>query len=110
VECLDVSVVEQNLRFQGQHFDDETGLYYNTFRYHDPEVGRIVTQDPIALSGGMNFYSYAPHPSNWVHPLGWCSTKLGNNMEAKSGDGMANHHLVPEELIKSTQFKECSVG
>jgi len=26
-------------------------------------------------------------------------------MGAKSGDGMANHHLLPEELIKSTQFK-----
>ncbi|WP_371855202.1 AHH domain-containing protein [Pseudomonas sp. Irchel s3h17] len=26
-------------------------------------------------------------------------------MGARPGDGMANHHLVPEELIKSTQFK-----
>ncbi|MNO94676.1 putative deoxyribonuclease RhsC [compost metagenome] len=105
VEKLAVNDVEQNLRFQGQYFDDETGLHYNTFRYYDPEVGRFVTQDPIALSGGMNFYSYAPSPNNWVDPLGWCSTKLGNNMGMKSGDGMANHHLVPEELIKSTQFK-----
>ncbi len=105
VEKLTVNEVEQNLRFQGQYFDDETGLHYNTFRYYDPEVGRFVTQDPISLSGGMNFYSYAPSPNNWVDPLGWCSTKLGNNMGASAGDGMANHHLIPEELIKSTQFK-----
>ncbi|MNL11229.1 RHS protein [compost metagenome] len=32
VERLDVSAVEQSLRFQGQYFDDETGLHYNTFR------------------------------------------------------------------------------
>ncbi|EGH49518.1 hypothetical protein ALQ67_04545, partial [Pseudomonas savastanoi pv. glycinea] len=39
--------VEQNLRFQGQYFDVETGLHYNTFRYYDPEIGRFITQDPI---------------------------------------------------------------
>ncbi|VVO61699.1 hypothetical protein PS838_00826 [Pseudomonas fluorescens] len=105
LERLEVDDVEQSLRFQGQYFDDETGLHYNTFRYYDPQVGRFITQDPIALSGGMNFYSYAPSPNNWVDPLGWCSTKLGNNMGARPGDGMANHHLVPEELIKSAQFK-----
>ena len=32
VEKLEVNEVEQNLRFQGQYFDDETGLHYNTFR------------------------------------------------------------------------------
>ncbi|WP_346397082.1 RHS repeat domain-containing protein, partial [Pseudomonas syringae] len=33
VEKLVVNEVEQNLRFQGQYFDVETGLHYNTFRY-----------------------------------------------------------------------------
>ncbi|RMN98000.1 RHS protein, partial [Pseudomonas coronafaciens pv. coronafaciens] len=47
VEKLVVNEVEQNLRFQGQYFDAETGLHYNTFRYYDPEIGRFTTQDPI---------------------------------------------------------------
>ncbi|WP_162492749.1 RHS repeat domain-containing protein, partial [Pseudomonas syringae] len=34
VEKLVVNEVEQNLRFQGQYFDAETGLHYNTFRYY----------------------------------------------------------------------------
>nr|WP_195757157.1 RHS repeat-associated core domain-containing protein [Pseudomonas syringae] len=105
VEKLVVNEVEQNLRFQGQYFDVETGLHYNTFRYYDPEIGRFITQDPIGLSGGTNLYLHTFSPNNWIDPLGWCSTKLGNNMGAKPGDGMANHHLVPEELIKSPQFK-----
>ncbi|MEE4928025.1 RHS repeat-associated core domain-containing protein, partial [Pseudomonas alliivorans] len=105
LEALTVNEVEQNLRFQGQYFDEETGLHYNTFRYYDPEVGRFITQDPIGLAGSVNVYFYAPSPNNWIDPLGWCSTKLGNNMGHRSGDGMANHHLVPEELIKSPQFK-----
>ncbi|WP_183153035.1 RHS repeat-associated core domain-containing protein, partial [Pseudomonas amygdali] len=105
VEKLVVNEVEQNLRFQGQYFDAETGLHYNTFRYYDPEIGRFITQDPIGLSGGTNLYFHTFSPNNWIDPLGWCSTKLGNNMGAKPGDGMANHHLLPEELIKSPQFK-----
>ncbi|MDF7325772.1 RHS repeat-associated core domain-containing protein, partial [Proteus mirabilis] len=37
---------EQNLRFQGQYFDKETGLHYNTFRYYAPDLGRFTQQDP----------------------------------------------------------------
>ncbi|CAM3545463.1 RHS repeat-associated core domain-containing protein [Pseudomonas floridensis] len=72
LEALTVNEVEQNLRFQGQYFDEETGLHYNTFRYYDPEVGRFVTQDPIGLEGGSNLYRYAPSPIGWIDPLGLC--------------------------------------
>jgi len=60
----------QNLRFQGQYFDEETGLHYNRFRYYDPEIGRFVSQDPIGLFGGNNLYQYAPNPVEWVDPWG----------------------------------------
>ncbi len=70
LEALTVNEVEQNLRFQGQYFDEETGLHYNTFRYYDPEVGRFITQDPIGLKGGFNLYGYAPNPLSWLDPLG----------------------------------------
>ena len=62
--------VEQNLRFQGQYFDAETGLHYNRFRYYDPDVGRFASRDPIGLIGGANSYQYAPNPSTWVDPTG----------------------------------------
>ncbi|MDF5776478.1 RHS repeat-associated core domain-containing protein [Pseudomonas syringae] len=70
VEKLVVNEVEQNLRFQGQYFDVETGLHYNTFRYYDPEIGRFITQDPIGLLGGFNLYRYTPNPVRWTDPLG----------------------------------------
>ncbi|WP_122836917.1 RHS repeat-associated core domain-containing protein [Pseudomonas viridiflava] len=70
LEALTVNEVEQNLRFQGQYFDEETWLHYNTFRYYDPEVGRFITQDPIGLKGGFNLYGYAPNPLSWLDPLG----------------------------------------
>ncbi|WP_382650011.1 RHS repeat-associated core domain-containing protein, partial [Streptomyces sp. NPDC057010] len=46
----------QNLRFQGQYLDRETGLYYNTFRFYDPDIGRFINPDPIGLNGGANLY------------------------------------------------------
>ncbi|MDH2433502.1 RHS repeat-associated core domain-containing protein [Pokkaliibacter sp. MBI-7] len=58
------------LRFQGQYFDDESGLHYNRHRYYDPHTGRYISQDPIGLLGGLNPYRYAPNPVNWVDPLG----------------------------------------
>ncbi|WP_435274561.1 RHS repeat-associated core domain-containing protein [Psychrobium sp. nBUS_13] len=64
----------QNLRFQGQYFDEETGLHYNRFRYYDPDVGRFVSQDPIGLLGGENSYVYGPNPTYWVDPLGLAGT------------------------------------
>ncbi|WP_458723883.1 RHS repeat-associated core domain-containing protein [Pseudomonas brenneri] len=64
-------IEEQNLRFQGQYLDRETGLHYNTFRFYDPDVGRFTTPDPIGLAGGLNLYQYAPNPIGWVDPKGY---------------------------------------
>ena len=62
--------VEQNLRFQGQYFDHESGLHYNRFRYYDPQTGRFVHQDPIGFAGGANFFEFAPNPLGWIDPFG----------------------------------------
>ncbi|MCX2803319.1 RHS domain-containing protein, partial [Microbulbifer thermotolerans] len=62
--------IEQPIRFQGQYYDEETGLHYNRFRYYDPEVGAFTQQDPIGLLGGVNNYQYVPNPVGWVDPLG----------------------------------------
>ncbi|EPQ8461400.1 RHS repeat-associated core domain-containing protein, partial [Escherichia coli] len=62
--------VEQNLRYQGQYLDRETGLHYNLHRYYDPDVGRFMVTDPIGLAGGLNLYAYAPNPLGWIDPLG----------------------------------------
>ena len=63
---------QQNLRFQGQYLDRDTGLHYNTFRYYDPDIGRFISPDPIGLEGGINLGSYSPNPTSWIDPWGWC--------------------------------------
>ena len=66
--------IEQNLRFQGQYLDRDTGLHYNTFRYYDPDIGRFISPDPIGLAGGENLYAYAPNPVSWIDPWGWAAS------------------------------------
>ncbi|SUG28050.1 Teneurin-2 Ten-2; Tenascin-M2; Ten-m2; Protein Odd Oz/ten-m homolog 2 [Salmonella enterica subsp. arizonae] len=62
--------VRNPLRFQGQYFDEESGLHYNRYRYYEPESGRYISADPIGLNGGINLYAYAPNPLTWIDPLG----------------------------------------
>ena len=57
-------------RYQGQYEDVETGLYYNRFRYYDPQGGQYISQDPIRLEGGWKMYSYVHDTSAWIDSLG----------------------------------------
>ncbi|SSW82558.1 RhsD protein [Klebsiella pneumoniae] len=67
-------IISNNIRFQGQYFDEETGLHYNRYRYYSPYVGRFISKDPIGLSGGDNLYAYAVNTTGWVDPLGLSSS------------------------------------
>ncbi|WP_426234891.1 RHS repeat-associated core domain-containing protein [Pseudomonas sp. TWP3-2] len=73
VELAGEDYLDQPLRFQGQYFDEESGLHYNRHRYYDPDVGRYLTPDPVKLAGGLNQYQYVPNPTGWVDPLGLSS-------------------------------------
>ncbi|SQH95157.1 RHS family protein [Salmonella enterica subsp. salamae] len=62
--------LEQLIRLPGQQYDEESGLYYNRHRYYSPGQGRYITQDPIGLKGGWDFYQYPLDPVTEVDPLG----------------------------------------
>nr|WP_256349870.1 RHS repeat-associated core domain-containing protein [Pseudomonas sp. B6002] len=70
ISRLDVGKIDNPLRFQGQYFDQESGLHYNRHRYYNPDIGRYLTPDPVKLAGGINAYQYVPNPTGWVDPLG----------------------------------------
>lgn len=58
-------------RYQGQFEDEETGLYYNRFRYYAADEGVYISQDPIGLKGGNpNIYAYTKDSNIWVDPFG----------------------------------------
>ena len=50
------------MRYRGYYYDAETGFYYVSSRYYDPEVGRWINADSFASTGqgfvGYNMFSY----------------------------------------------------
>jgi RHS repeat-associated protein len=82
--------VENNLRFPGQYFDQESGLHYNYYRDYDPSVGRYAESDPIGLDGGLNSYAYVgANPVKWVDPYGLYGLWLWGNPLGGSASGPA---------------------
>ncbi|MEX5630888.1 RHS repeat-associated core domain-containing protein, partial [Pseudomonas marginalis] len=70
ISRLDKGTIDNPLRFQGQYFDQESGLHYNRHRYYNPDIGCYLTPDPVKLAGGINAYQYVTNPTGWVDPLG----------------------------------------
>ena len=64
------------IRYRGYYYDSETGFYYVSSRYYDPEVGRFISADgQIAGVGGnisaYNLYGYCGNnPINRFDPDG----------------------------------------
>jgi RHS repeat-associated protein len=81
------------LRFQGQYFDAETGLHYNTLRCYNPGCGRFISPDPINIEGGLNLYQYAPNAANWIDPWGWaCHGNSKGSRKAQHGYEIIDTH------------------
>jgi RHS repeat-associated protein len=66
------------LQFTGRENDLATNLYYYRARYYSPQLGRFISEDPIRLYGGINFYAYARgNPISYTDPLGLWSFTIG---------------------------------
>lgn len=99
-DIWDSEIITNNIRFQGQYFDQETGLHYNRFRYYSPYVGRFISKDPIGLLGGLNTFAYAPNPVGWVDPFGLAKRGRHGNLK-KVKKGGQSHHLNQDAAFKS---------
>ncbi|MEG0528150.1 MAG: RHS repeat-associated core domain-containing protein, partial [Longicatena sp.] len=84
-------------RYQGQYEDAEIGLYYNRFRYYDPEQGNYTQQDPIGLAGGNpTLYGYVSDPNRHVDTFG-----------LYNGEGVRElgvYDVFHSHLLKSSEF------
>ena len=82
-------------RYQGQYEDVETGLYYNRFRYYDPEVGQYISQDPVKIFGGLNLYGYLSNPNRYIDPYGLSGD---DPIHRIGGNSAENFKLKPAEM------------
>lgn len=101
-------------RWPGQYEDVETGLYYNRFRYYDAAAGQYLSQDPIRLHGGTQFYAYPLDPLTAYDPLGLIivyrllrpdEDPLQGLNAKKPGRNMTTHgHVSSGSRNKGSQF------
>ncbi|MCX7205196.1 MAG: RHS domain-containing protein, partial [Proteobacteria bacterium] len=109
-EAAKTAGINNPLRFQGQYFDEESGLHYNRHRYYDPEIGRFISSDPIGLMGGFNTHAYAPNPTGWTDPTGLSScpcdcekilaqegVKTGRHGDLKKIGGLQDSHHIYQD-------------
>ncbi len=54
------------LRFQGQQSDEESGLYYNRFRYYDADIGQFISRSHRHHGRP----SIMDNPITWIDPFG----------------------------------------
>ena len=63
-----------SLRYRGYVYDQETGFYYVSSRYYDPEVGRWINADSLLSQGsilGNNMFAYClNNPVNMADTTG----------------------------------------
>jgi RHS repeat-associated protein len=53
------------------HWTHKSGLVLTLYRAYDPNIGRWLSEDPIGLKGGINYYHYGNNnPINIYDPLG----------------------------------------
>ena len=75
-EVAESSIAKINpFRYRGYYYDQETGLYYVSSRYYDPEVGRWINADAaigqVGNVQGCNMFSYCfNNPVNLSDPSG----------------------------------------
>ncbi|MBT8489552.1 MAG: RHS domain-containing protein, partial [Deltaproteobacteria bacterium] len=117
---VNVETVENNLRFPGQYYDEETGLHYNYHRYYDPGVGRYLRVDPISYNGKTKKMLYLPIISvpkscrypNQLHIY----TYVGNNAIKLIDPQGLKEIDIPPEIFKNIpeyilqKIEEMTVG
>ena len=93
---VDVKITnfENNIRFPGQFWDEESELSYNRYRYYNSKIGKYISSDLIGLKGGVNLYAYVlNNPINWIDPLGLLTVHIWDYRGSSEAWGHASMTL-----------------
>lgn len=109
--AADGALTTTPIRFRGQYADDETGLSYNRYRYHDPEIGRYIRTDPIGIEGGLNAFAYAgncPPSAVDVEGLMYTVIKDAQGNVVADGHSQDTHRPMPAPHSAVPGGKPCA--
>jgi RHS repeat-associated protein len=68
-----------DFNFTGLYRHAKSNLDLAVYRAYDADLGRWLSRDPIAETGGLNLYAYVENdPARNVDPLGWISNESGS--------------------------------
>jgi RHS repeat-associated protein len=82
------------LQYTGRENDGATGLYYYRARYYSPQVGRFISEDPLGLGGGVNYYAYVSgNPLSFRDPEGKELIAAGVGIAIGAIWGIANGYI-----------------
>jgi RHS repeat-associated protein len=105
--------VGNSIRFAGREYDGETGFYFNRARYYDPSIARFISEDPIGLQGGVNYYGYAnDDPINFADPFGLTTYVSCSHVLVLPGTTVNGILLEPPvyELVCTISTNEAAPG
>ena len=93
-------------KYQGQYEDAETGLYYNRFRYYDPNAGSYISQDPIGLAGGNpTLYGYVKDINILIDIFG-----LYAYYQLKDASGNVVYHGITDRPVQERLIEHARDG
>ncbi|MEK3795064.1 restriction endonuclease fold toxin [Paenibacillus sp. FSL R7-0204] len=106
---LSIESYSESIRYAGEYYDGETGLYYLRARYYDPYIGRFLSEDsywgednnPLSL----NLYTYANNdPIQYIDPTGHKATASSIQSQINRNDAAADRqeHLFLAKQKAST--------
>jgi len=71
--------------FTGKEYDPDTGLYYFNARWYDSEIGRFISEDPVADPNNPNLYVYGRNnPLRFFDPSGLFSNEIEAIIDPKA--------------------------
>ena len=104
-------------RYRGYVYDTETGYYYLTTRYYDPETGRFLNADGYISTGetltGYNMFVYCcDNPVRYKDDTGNRRTDaINSQLEGKDSDDVRRKYFQEQKKVVDAQPKRIgSVG
>ncbi|WP_437933644.1 RHS repeat-associated core domain-containing protein [Sorangium sp. So ce341] len=117
------SVAQTALRHPGQYHDEETGLFWNGYRYYDPDLGQYLSPEPRGIEGSLRPYAYVDSfPLWWIDVDGAMratvqstrtnssGTRRPNQPTTASSGGGAPLHPAVAAALPPSQARDPALG